>query len=404
MADQDSIEALDAELACRTETEGRLATALLELESHPGHVLLSTFAPVGQTAPQWALAREALHGLWQDFNRFRDALAQVRAVRSRRVRPGQHELAELRRLLLERSVEIDRTEVALPDRLRTAGTELVEWISLDELASRMDRAFHEVSTLVVEVDRLHQSFLAEFAPLSRRLHAARTLVDELGLDAGDPVAGQAATLIERGRQLERTAATDPLSLAAQPDVDELAALAVVVVDLSARLAGIASVRDGWADALSSLNAQLSEVEELYLRTVQNRRRVLELIENAQLTAPRDRLPELRRHVGQLSRHTGWTARAEELDRVRVALREVTEELRATEDLGTGLMERRSELRGRFEAYQAKAARLGCAEHPDLLRLDEQLRRLLWTRPCDLAAATRALASYQRLISPAAGSR
>jgi hypothetical protein len=63
-----------------------------------------------------------------------------------------------------------------------------------------------------------------------------------------------------------------------------------------------------------------------------------------------------------------------------------------------LEQRRAELRGRFEAYRAKANRLGCAEHSDALALDASLRQLLWTKPCDLGAATRALVAYQRLVS------
>ena len=69
-----------------------------------------------------------------------------------------------------------------------------------------------------------------------------------------------------------------------------------------------------------------------------------------------------------------------------------------------LQDRRAELCGRYEAYRAKATRLGHAEHPEALALDDRIRQLLWTKPCDLAAATRALAAYQRIVQVAAGSR
>lgn len=60
----------------------------------------------------------------------------------------------------------------------------------------------------------------------------------------------------------------------------------------------------------------------------------------------------------------------------------------------------SRLRGRFEAYRAKSVRLGRAEEPRLLALADEVRELLWTRPCDLGAATRALAAYQRALAGA----
>jgi hypothetical protein len=56
---------------------------------------------------------------------------------------------------------------------------------------------------------------------------------------------------------------------------------------------------------------------------------------------------------------------------------------------------------RVEADRAKATRLGHAARPDLRQLDGDIRRLLWTSPSDLAAATRPLVAYQRLLQEAA---
>ncbi|MEV4679013.1 hypothetical protein AB0K34_45840, partial [Actinomadura sp. NPDC049382] len=73
--------------------------------------------------------------------------------------------------------------------------------------------------------------------------------------------------------------------------------------------------------------------------------------------------------------------------------------RARETTGVirGLLDRREELRGRLEAYRAKAARLGHAEDAELARIYEQARELLWTSPCDLRKATVSLSGYQRAI-------
>ena len=38
-----------------------------------------------------------------------------------------------------------------------------------------------------------------------------------------------------------------------------------------------------------------------------------------------------------------------------------------------------------------------AEHPELLRLFRQAQDLLWTAPCDLRQATRAVSGYQRAL-------
>ena len=63
----------------------------------------------------------------------------------------------------------------------------------------------------------------------------------------------------------------------------------------------------------------------------------------------------------------------------------------------GAMNRREELRGLLGAYQAKAARLGAAEDPGLTERYDRARGLLWTAPCDLAAAADAVAGYQRAV-------
>ena len=71
--------------------------------------------------------------------------------------------------------------------------------------------------------------------------------------------------------------------------------------------------------------------------------------------------------------------------------------REEEQLAQGLLDRRSELKGRLTAYQAKAARLGLGEDRDLLACSRIATGLLSRRPCDLRAVTRAVSDYQQLI-------
>jgi hypothetical protein len=71
--------------------------------------------------------------------------------------------------------------------------------------------------------------------------------------------------------------------------------------------------------------------------------------------------------------------------------------REVEQATNGLLDQRDELRGRLEAYRAKAARLGGAEHLDLERDYQQARAILWTAPCDLTAASAAVAGYQKAV-------
>jgi chromosome segregation ATPase len=66
----------------------------------------------------------------------------------------------------------------------------------------------------------------------------------------------------------------------------------------------------------------------------------------------------------------------------------------------GPLSRRRELRGRLDAYRAKAHSLGRAEDPTLLELYRRAEDALYTAPCDLDEAERRLAGYQAgILSP-----
>jgi len=59
---------------------------------------------------------------------------------------------------------------------------------------------------------------------------------------------------------------------------------------------------------------------------------------------------------------------------------------------------RNELRGRLNAYRAKAAARGLAEHPELTTRYARARDLLFTAPCDLRASTRSVHGYQQTLA------
>src|SRR5439155_12599799 len=103
-------------------------------------------------------------------------------------------------------------------------------------------------------------------------------------------------------------------------------------------------------------------------------------------------------LDRLHREQRWVQLADDaaaLQRAATRARQRADELR---DAADGLLARRDELRGRLEAYRAKAARLGYAEHDALTALHAQARDLLWTAPCDLRAATRVVFAYQQAVA------
>lgn len=372
--------ALAAELAARADAEARMAAALVELERHPGHVTLAAGVCTGVTAERWTNASVTLAGLWQDFATYRGVLDAARA------RP-----AERRRLLREASVEVARTPVALAQRGLTGATETVETITLDALAARMDTAFRAVTDVVTACDAAQRTVFAALVPLADQARAA--LEQARDLDPADPEHVRLTTALA---EVERACVHDPLALADRPLADVLAPLRDVLDPVVARTRQLAAVRDGWESAVAELGTAVAAAAALRNEAAAAQHRAHELIAGADPVAA-DPVAPLRARLGALPAVVGWAARADALAALRTDVAAAVSALTACRDDALGLVERRSELRGRFDAYRAKAGRLGVAERADLLAAGDRVRDLLWTRPCDLAAATVALVDYQRMI-------
>jgi nucleoside phosphorylase len=145
-------------------------------------------------------------------------------------------------------------------------------------------------------------------------------------------------------------------------------------------------------AIAELAAAEQAVEELY-RTVHDKIAKPGLppvaVRTPELTGRLDDLDRLARENGRL------TDELSGLERDIASARTEIEELYAR---AAGLLERRRELRGRLEIHLALAVRLGVAEAEEVGARYTRARELLWTKPCDLRAATRAVHDYQRAVT------
>lgn len=84
--------------------------------------------------------------------------------------------------------------------------------------------------------------------------------------------------------------------------------------------------------------------------------------------------------------------------LRQAVADATRRASDAYELAAGQVNRRDELRGRVIAYDALAVRLGVAEEPEVVARKRAARDLLWSKPCDLRAATTATAAYVRCVA------
>ncbi|GIJ61775.1 hypothetical protein [Virgisporangium aurantiacum] len=384
-----SRQAVDETLAALTADHQRIAAALYAMDTHPAHTLLSAAPTAGRTALAWAQIRSRMGEVWADFTAFGIALDAARAARARRTRLGGVDLGRLTELLSGPVVTIAAAPTPVP--LPVAARHLVDCcmnvtVTFDQIATAAD------------------AVAARLVPIASAIAAAERLAAEVG----DPPA------VSTGRRTEfaevsAVAVADPLG-ATEGETDAvLRRLADTATAARDRLTAAVELKSGLAARRAASSAAIDDLAAAE-ETVRAAYAVAhEKIADPGLPAPPAAAPELRvRWDGLRSPVAGppgsagllrFGADLDDLDRAVAAARERADLLRTAAD---GLIERRAELRGRLDAYRIKAARLGFSEHPDLSARHRAAHDLLYTRPCDLPAATRAVHGYQQLLATLAG--
>ncbi|WP_029114400.1 hypothetical protein [Mycobacterium sp. URHB0044] len=369
-----STEEIDRALASRTKEVEAMSSTLIELESHPGLEHVRRYPPTGLTAQRWVVVEKELAELWEDLGRMTSILDSARAVRGRRNNVDDDDRAELTRLLFGRPLEVSRQRIPLGKRTITGPAEAVESVGLAVLAERMQADYPAVAEFFDAIDAVN-SLIAE------RLGATQDRLDEAGAAGPSEIA-----------DLLQVSATDPLSLTPQDVGRRIDAIVEIVDRRSTELADLAALQSHWPDAVATTAMRLDALRDATQRAAQVRAHVEEAVVSGPLPVHGDVEPELRATLESITAPDPAALRSLR-QRIDAALRIVEDD----EQLAQGLLDRRSELKGRLTAYQAKAARLGLGEEPDLLASGRIAAGLLSRRPCDLRAATRAITDYQQLI-------
>jgi hypothetical protein len=388
-------ERADAALARLATDSDRIAESLVAMDAHAGHQLLRGTTPTGLTAQRWTEASAAMATLWEQFATYRATLDRARAVRARRAKPGDEELAELTELLTGPVIELDAQHVPIERRGLTGAAHVVERITLDQLLGRMQASFDLVTGVLAAAEAAWSAVIGRLDPLDGELRTVSVLAESVA--AGDKSVAAAVNRIGQG--LERVREQLITDLLAVHRDDPLPGLTRELAELRARLVELESVRATFDQRLAALDRTVSDVEGVEATARQTYAAVREKIANPGLPEPTGAVSAgLRDRLRRLSAGTDdWpvlAAEAAALDRdATAALRDARLALGAI----TGLLDRRAELRGRLEAFQVKAARLGFAEDLDLQAVHGDAQTLLFTAPCDLPAATRALNRYQQAL-------
>jgi hypothetical protein len=381
----------EAVLARRQDELDRITSALLELDDHRGRKLLAGADLTGETKRRWDSARARLDTLWRTFDAYKRVLTRAREVAERHGKLDDNDLVELTLLLTGPSIELGVEAPPLAERTLLGPTS--ERITLDDALDRMNQAYSEAADVVGAADTAFSALLTRLGGADEALRGVRQVLAELSAD--DRGADRAAAELD---DLRRAVLADPLSFAhgGRFDTSRIDALSAELGDLRAELDSAVRLRGEYAERLRAIEEAIGAVASAEERARAARGLALVKILDPAVDDPPDTTGGLRERLAAVSgagATVPWRDRSGHVESIERAVAAADAGARAAEESATSLIDRRDELRGRLQAYQAKAARYGLAEDEKLSAAGRLARELLWTAPCDLRAATRAVAGY-----------
>ena len=375
---------------------------LLELDGSFGKRLLAGAKLSGETKKRWDAAAVELTRLWETFTAYSAVIDRAAEVVATVRRSPDRALTELKTILNGPSVRLAHASsaVARGDLTGTAETT----VTLAAAVQEMRRAFAVVADVVAAAETVWNTMSDQLQQVAADLGAAR---QQAGGIADDTLSNALALAETDLAQLRDAVNSDPLALwqRGQVDVTRLDRLRERAAASVSRAAGLAALRENAGQRITAVAVTVSAARDAWQDAMAARESALAKV-SGELPVP----PDVHGLAGQLAaldtlQAAGrWSRLASELDLLEEQAAAAAKGCRDAERQAAALLDRRAELRGLLEAYQAKAAQCGGAEDSELDERHGRARDLLWTAPCDLPAAADAVTAYQQAVLEFCGRR
>jgi hypothetical protein len=381
---QDLLGRADSELLRLEAAAAAVAANLVDLDDNTARKDLDKGPLTGRTAAAWADATAALTQLWDSYGMLTALITSARAARNQRRFTDSEKSAYVHQVL-GRSITLSTRTVPLAQRGLLGAGQVSTTCSPAELLSAMEAAFKTAVDVAVRAGDVWHRLMPEAATVASALAHLRGLTRSATLDEADRRLGDFTSAL----------ASDPLGC----DERALAAVRTLLDRADAERTSAGELRETLTQRLADAHAlagQLAEAARAAAAAEQDADGRFADAAIAVVSGP-DLRPDLAAldalatagHWALISpRLADWSRRARE----RIAA------LRAAAARNAGMLADRNELRGRLDAYQAKAGRRGLAEDPALAPLAERARAALYTAPCDLDAARTAVNAYQDAVA------
>jgi hypothetical protein len=385
---------IDAMIARFAGAADVMTANLLDLEANPTNKMLDPATLTGVTRQRVTAARQALAALWEHFTEFKSLVQRARELRGSGARVPPARLQQLDDLLRGPSINLPPLEVALADRGLYTPSQTPVAMTADQLLAGMGAAFEAAKSTILAVDEVWRTLVPRLGQAEQQLEALEGLARPLG----EPVGTGERTRV-RLQDVSRQLANDPLSV----DPGELEQLEATLSTERARLDQLGRDRATLQQDLEAAGAQLTEISQAIaagaaaLTEVQrkcvNPQGLLGALDTAHLTEPQRGLAPWLQRLRHLADGGDWRAACRGLDQWQRVAADTLSAARQVVDANSAPLRVRNELRGRLDALQAKAGRLGLTEDPALSALAEQARTVLYTAPTDLQMAADLVARY-----------
>jgi hypothetical protein len=368
---------------------------LLELDSSFGKQLLAGAELTGETRRRWDATAATLTTLWQVYESYSAVVDQAAEAVTRHL--GPRELTALTALLAGRSVQLASGPAPLAGRdLADPGH---EDLTLATAVARMRGAFSTVTEVLAAAEHVWTEVAGRLDTSGAELARVTPLAATLGDEA---LSGNLTSAQDKLARMRDTLNSDPLALwqGGTVDTSEADLLAQRVAAAVARADELIRLRDEAHQRVDEVRVAATAARAARDDAVAAWQRAAEKIAAAALPPPPaepDGLSARLAGLGPLLDGGRWPRLASELDLLGRELTTATAQFKEAERAAVSALARRDELRGLLGAYKAKAARLGAVEDAALAERYAQARDLLWTAPCDLAAAEAAVVGYQQAV-------
>jgi len=382
-------------VAAATAERDGIQANLLDLDKSFGKRLLAGATLTGESKRRWAVAAADLATMWEIFSVYAavvDRAAEMAAARH----PSRSQLEEITALLSGASVSLTHGLVPLDQRDLTDSRRT--GLTLAAAVQEMKSAFARVAEVTAAAESVWNEIAGGLGEIATELSAAQQQAS--GLGDGQLTGTLAAAQAELGR-LRDTVNSDPLALwQGRVDTSRLDLLRKRAGELAGRAGDLAQLRDQTQQRIAAATAAVAAATAARQDAATARDRAAAQVAAPVLPPPPAEMAGLDGRLATLDklRAAGqWGQLASELSIIETEASAAGQHYRDAEQAALALLDKRDELRGMLDAYQAKAQRLGAVEDAEVTASYQQAHDLLRTVPCDLRAAAAAVTRHKEAI-------